>query len=302
MLLLLLPVHADEQQTFFYEYDAAGNIVGVRAVQVAGAPIVDSIQPDFLNRDALVSFTVTGSNLSAVVVSTPVASLSISTLQHVSDAEIRFSLFTTDAPLGAASLVFTNLLGSAAQTVTISERLPVIATSPSPLLLTEGSTRDVAVLLDVPFENTVELIISVSDTAVAGLPNGVTSSREELTLNPGETEFSFSVQGLTSGATAINLSVGSEQLGSSLTITVAAPEPLPSGPHRIASKTVGIRLDPIGRTSTTIHASPVGLNRRVSVAAGEAVQAQAVGVSKRINVEAGESIETRPVGIELQTE
>lgn len=296
-----LPVSglAQEQQSYSYEYDEAGNIIAIRAAVNAGPPVVISVDPSLVNIDDNVPIILTGLNLFLATVTPDDASiLGISNVQPASDTELTFDLIATGASLEDRVFTVSTALGSTTASVSIAERIPIIATDPTPLLLVENQVREMSILLDAPYVGDVNMNIEIQDGSIITLPNGDTAETLSVLIPSGETEFRFDVQALVEGTTEIKLTQLDNVQVSSVTVTVTQEIALPLGQHIALARPVGVRLDPLFRTAESIDAAPVGVSRRVLVEAGEKIDAQAVGIRKTILVEAGETIDSAPVGVE----
>lgn len=269
---------AETQRTLLYDYDAAGNLVSVRVIEIGGAPSVNVIEPAFMRRDALVRFLATGQNLDQVQVSASDPAVLISDILYVDSEQVEFSAVTQSADLGPTDINFSNLLGATSKPITVGERLRIIATNPSPLIIAEGSTRSVSVRIDEPFDADKRFEVAVSDSLVVSVPNS-----NSFTLSAGQSEFEVLVSGLTIGNTQLIISQIDDSLVNTVAVKVLEAASLQPGAHITLSRAVGVRLQRITGIEGQIYTRPVGISRRVLV-------------------KAGESIESVPVGVELLTE
>ncbi|MEQ8938274.1 MAG: hypothetical protein RLT30_06190, partial [Gammaproteobacteria bacterium] len=153
LFIQCLHVSADTQQVIDYEYDAAGNIIAIRAAKNLGPPDVTSISPPFINKETISEFTATGVNLANAGISLSATGITLVETISNSDTEIRFSVAASnDAITGALPVTFTTRLGSDTENLIIAERTPVIATFPNPISLTPNAVPvEVILAFDQPF-------------------------------------------------------------------------------------------------------------------------------------------------------
>ena len=296
-----LPVYAQEQQAFIYEYDAAGNLISVRAAGNAGPPVISDISPSLINFDARTPITLTGQNLFLADVQAQLPGLVITDVVSISESVLTFNALAVTGSLGSRDINVTTLLGSATTSISIAERIPIVAVNPSPLLLEENTTRELTILLDAPYVGDVNMEVEVLDTSIATLPSGINGVLSVF-IQSGETSFSFVVQAEAVGTTDIKLTQLDNIQVSNVTVVVAESVALPDGSMLVRAPMVSVYVDPFGRSPERIDARPVGVTRRVLVRAGQSINARPVGVTRRILVRAGQRIEAAPVGVEKQTE
>ena len=282
MIILLgangLSALAESQRTLLYDYDEAGNLIAVDVFEIGGAPIVDSIQPQFLRRNSLTRFNVSGSNLNQVQISATAPELQFSNINYISDTEVEFDLFTFNSPLGSTDITFSNLLGSTIQFITIAERLRIIATNPSPLLLVPGEVKSVSIRIDEPFDSDKQFRVAISDSSVASI-----TSPALFVLPAGQSEVELLIEGIAIGNTQLTITQIDDSLTNNVAVSVLEPVTLGEGTQLVQARVVGVRLQRFTGTEAQIYTQPVG-------------------VSRRVLVRAGESIESAPVGVELLTE
>lgn len=178
LLLVFMAVNARADSARFqqYQYDGAGNLVGVSSVVLTGAPVVDSLTPNQVRQNTSLLVTVSGNNLLGLQVSSASAAL---TATAVSD-ELTSAVFELTIPLGTAagnySLEFTTTLGSASADITVIAGVPPqLLVTPDPLLLSAGGgPLAVAVALSGVDNFAHELIVTTDDAAVATVSGTLT--------------------------------------------------------------------------------------------------------------------------------
>ncbi len=274
LLLTALAASASEQRSVIYEYDVAGNIVGIRNIIVSGAPQVDSLTPPFINRDQAVRIVASGENLGRVQVTSSDGQLVVTELANDLDSETRFTLFTLDGTLGESTLIFENLLGQALASIVVSERLPIISSSPNPLLLVETQVKTVTLRLDKPFDEDKSISLWIDDSSVAELLGATT-----LMLGAGNTEFEFDVQAHGRGSSIIRVQQVEDSLTSAVNFSVLPSATLPVGTNLAASQPIGVLRRIYEGNERFAHSQSVGVVRQIFLRAGTVVYSQPVGIA-----------------------
>ena len=225
LLVLAANAFADVQRTIYYEYDAAGNLVGIRVGDNLGAPDVTTLSPFYVHRDSVIDAVATGVNLFDVVVTTASAGLTLSNIQNVSATQVSFRVTTApDAPIGAGVLTFTTGLGVDTEILLIAERVPIVATEPNLIVLTPDATpRIVYLVFDQPFGTPQTYEVAIRDPAVATL------SQTTVMLPAGETRVGLDVAGQTVGATVLDITQPSNFLALAIPVLVEDAALAPGG-------------------------------------------------------------------------
>ncbi len=281
LLIISFYANADSQQISDYVYDGAGNIISINTVQNTGPPVITSLSPGFINRDNISSFIVFGINLKRAEVSTTTQGLTVLNVSETSENEVRFSLSASnDAPIGSGVITVANRLGSDSTPIVVANRVPVIATSPSPIALEpNGQMKQVSLLFDQAFASDQVFDVSISDTDIA------TVAQTSVTLLAGEREVSVDIAGVLTGNTTLNINQLSNFLAVGVLVVVTDPFPLPSGINSFASKPLGINLTRYDAPSTvsavTKATTGVRVNRYVAPATASAITNNVTGV--RVN-------------------
>ena len=178
LLLVFMAVNARADSARFqqYQYDGAGNLVGVSSVVLTGAPVVDSLTPNQVRQNTRLLVTVSGNNLLGLEVSSASAALTATAVS----AELTSAVFGLTVPLGTAagnySLEFTTTLGSASADITVIAGVPPqLLVAPDPLLLSAGGgPLAVEVALSGVDNFAHELIVTTDDAAVATVSGSLT--------------------------------------------------------------------------------------------------------------------------------
>lgn len=277
-LVLASVVSAQDQRSVIYEYDAAGNLVSLRQATNSGPPTVSSVEPPLVRVGDALQIQINGSNL--FVADVTADELQVFEITHLSSESLLVQIQVPQLSPGEKSLFLTTPLGSATAIVTVADSLPIISTNPSPILIANSETRSVSLLLDRAYETDVLVDLVVVDDAVAIFPSGNTNSTLSLSLLAGQTELTFDVQGVSEGNTELQISQIDNGQATTVSVVVAAEASLPLGTNYAVSRTVGVNLDPIGRTPTRIDSKAVGVRRTILVSAGESITSAPVGVNK----------------------
>lgn len=234
-LLLVSLAAADSQRIIEYDYDGAGNITGVRSELNEGPPDVTEIKPVFVGRESTIAMVATGSNLARASVATAVPGLTISNVSPAS-TQVRFFVTADEtAVIGPAPLTFSTRFGSDVEEILVTERVPIVSTEPSPiLLLPDGQAIDVFMVFDRPFETNQTYQLAMRDPAIA------TVSQATVTLPAGEITATVQVSGLSVGNTDLDITQPANFLAIAIPVIVVDPFQLPAGDLFIGSRPLGV--------------------------------------------------------------
>ena len=254
---------AAEQQIIQYEYDGAGNIVGIVTGVNSGSPDVTSLTPSHINLEKTISINAVGVNLYEADVTTDHSGLTILENLTVSPELIVLKVSSSsDAEIGLANFTFTTRLGSDTGSIFVAERLPIISTDPNPIILKpDNLTRIVTLTFDLPFPSDQEFVLNVRDSSLAE------ASQQSFTLPAGETEVTFEMRGLEEGSTALDISQEIVFSGISIPVFITDPFELPVGNAEFVSQPLGVtvsRFDPPIEDSEFVSPS-VGVLRNATV-------------------------------------
>lgn len=228
-------VIADTQQIVDYQFDSAGNIIGVRAGQNLAPPEVTNLSPPFVNKENFAFVTATGTNLYQATVSLNTAGVTLVDVTNVSDSELKFTLFADDTAItGNVPVTFTTRLGSDVENLAVAERTPVVSTNPNPIILSPNSqTVDVLLTFDQPFAADQVFDVAITDETIASISN------QQVTLLTGETEVSTTVTGLVAGSTTLEINQLSNFLALGIPVVVTEDK-LPAGNYSFYSKPIAV--------------------------------------------------------------
>ncbi len=199
-----------------YEYDGAGNIIGVLAEDQAGPPSISAFSRSFINRGNSVQITATGENLLGAEVLTDVQGLTISNISPSSD-QVTFTLVASaQATLGDAPLRFVTGLGEAEQSLIVAPAPPVLVTNPSPIVI-EGQSLEATVTLTFaePRPEQETYTVEMLDATVATTPT------TSFTVEAGQREATLVLTGIASGVTRLNIELAEQFNSYSFSVTVA---------------------------------------------------------------------------------
>lgn len=232
--LLSLPIFADSQRIIDYQYDGAGNIIGIRSGRNLGPPDVTQLNPAFVNQGSSIFVEATGVNLFRADVTTAATGISVSNV-FSTETKITFILSANDtAAFGLAPLTFTTRLGSDTENITVAERTPVISTEPNPIVLAPDAPPVlVKLVFDQPFITDQTYDLAIRDTTVASV------SETFITLPAGSTEVSVTVSALTVGTTALEINQLADFIALAIPVIVNDDQ-LPAGAHIINSQMIGV--------------------------------------------------------------
>lgn len=277
---VLLGAHAAEvEQSIRYEYDAAGNLVGVRSIGTTGAPEVQNVSPLIINEDRVEVIEVDGDNLFEATITTDVVA-SISDIDSTSGNFLTFHLLVGNTAEQEVVVTLTNRFGSDAFTLRKTEPLPILSVNPIPLILETGAESLVSIRLNQPFDQNLLLQLSFADPGVAEFADtvGQIISAE---LPVGQTEFSFIVRGVGLGTVPLRITSEEFALAANISVSVIEEAELPAGEQYLLSKPLGIRFQRLGAGTSLIHSASIGIRRgRPAVEAGEKVYSPIVGIIK----------------------
>ena len=159
-----------------YTYDAAGNLTTVSDGGVASslAPTISNVTPAMIRRGQTVTMTMTGQSLNAGSLLSSHPSIDLSNLRQTA-AQIQVSVTVgLDTPLGAQSLAFSNIVGTANANFTVGPVLPTLRFEASPLAFPPDSVaRNVTLLLTQP--DVVPHTVTISSSNVSKLAVNTTS-------------------------------------------------------------------------------------------------------------------------------
>jgi YD repeat-containing protein len=248
-----------------YVYDGVGNILEVRRSLEAGPPVVSTVLPASVRRGQSVRIALTGSRLSGARVATSDPELDISSLTAAATG-VSFTLSASAAAtLGARVFTVSTSTGHTIFSLLIAPQLPALSFAPSAVTLQAGQTQEVTLTLSNPDSVAHSLSLAIGNTAVASV------STASITLSPGQTSAVFSVSGIASGVTALN--IGSPTLApTAVGIYVSAPF---TGESAAYAPLVGIfRVEAAGGGTSPIGpftAPNVGVFRPEAVGGGTSV-------------------------------
>jgi len=171
-----------------YLYDAVGNILAVRQVQVS-PPRITGLSPSSLRRNVPTPVVVSGAELLGATVTATDPGLHITGLR-ASQSAVNFDLTADETvPLGPQPFVLGSSTGTTGFNLTIRPALPVVTVSPSTTVLALGDTSTLTVTLSNPDQEDHQLALSLSNPAVVSLstatlpfPAGQTSATVGLTV------------------------------------------------------------------------------------------------------------------------
>jgi hypothetical protein len=234
LVLVSTGAYADAQRITAYDYDDAGNIIGIRTVQNTGPPDVISLQPAFININNSRIITATGFNLNQATVSTAAPGLTITNVT-ASANQITFTLRADElAFVGPATLNFTTRLGTDQELFIIAEKTPVISTDPNPIVLApDNQAVEVSLIFDKPFEVDQVYDLAITATSVASV------LEQTVTLLAGEREVSVQITGHAPGSTTLAINQLSNYLALGIPVIVTDLQ-LPAGNYTFNAKPVGV--------------------------------------------------------------
>ncbi|MCB1872133.1 MAG: hypothetical protein KDI49_09045 [Gammaproteobacteria bacterium] len=279
-----------------YVYDAVGNILAVRSIEVH-PPQISSVTPGIVRHNASVTVIVTGSELLGATITAADPGMRISGLRS-SATEVSFDLLPEgDVPLGAQLFTLSSSTGAAQFSLTVAPELPrVVAVPPTLILGPGGQTGALGLSLSHADIDDHRLTLNVGDPAVAGI------SAVTLEFPAGQTEASLTVTSGALGTTAIDLTsatlpprkvgvhvTNDEGPGERLRVSSAVgvtrePRALtePAGPFSAAA--VGITREPqlLTEPAGPFTAAAVGITREPQALTQPAgpFSAEAVGITR----------------------
>lgn len=280
-------VQADSQRIVDFGYDAAGNLVSVDTQLQSAPPVVNSLDPAFINRGLTKAFTVSGDNLISAEVSVSNPSLTLRSVTTTLKQVTFFLTATLDAPLGPATISFTTLLGQADAILEVGARLPKLSSVPSPIVVPESSAPiPFEIRFDVADPQDRTLTISTGDPAVATVTPAL------VLLLGGDKVFTVDVTGIAVGSTSLEIFNPAFIAPLSLPLAVSASF---SGDGEVHARSVGVFVPapdgtgPISPDTTFAH---VG----VQVGGAQVLPSTRVGVTVG---DVGYGFQSLPVGINV---
>ena len=251
-------VHAQSQRVIEYEYDGAGNLIGIRSELNTAPPDVTDISPRFVEINTTTIMVATGTNLSNALVTTTTPGLTIANVQS-QNTRVTFAITAgVGAVVGPGSLTFTTRLGSDVEGIRITERVPIISTEPSPIVLEpDGIPVEVTLRFDQPFSTDQTFEIAVRDSTVADV------TEQSVTLSTGDTVVTIHVTGLIAGTTTLDIQQPINFLAIAIPVIVVEPTSLPGGDRFVESRPLGIlrhTYEPVNGEMTTLS-GPIGVLR-----------------------------------------
>lgn len=194
------PSLADTQRIVDYTYDGAGNITSIRSNRT-GPPVITALQPDFIHKERITSFTVTGVDLLGTVVTTTTSGLDILNINNISATQVEFTLEANNAAVvGSGALSFSTHLGSDTEAIAIIDRLPAITFEPKPVLLTpDGQEVEVKLFFDQPFSTDQVYDLVMQDSSIASV------SPQSIALVAGSTSVTIITAGINNGSTRLEI-------------------------------------------------------------------------------------------------
>lgn len=186
-----------------YTYDAAGNLTTVSDGGAASslAPTISNVTPAMIRRGQTVTMTMTGQSLNAGSLLSSHPSIDLSNLRQTA-TQIQVSVTVgLDVPLGAQSLAFSNIVGTANANFTVGPVLPTLRFEASPLAFPPDSVaRNVTLLLTQP--DVVPHTVTISSSNVSKLAVNTTT----VTFAAGQISQQINLTPKVAGFANINLS------------------------------------------------------------------------------------------------
>jgi YD repeat-containing protein len=186
-----------------YTYDAAGNLTTVSDGGAAAslAPVVSNVTPALVRRGQTVTMVIAGQSLNAGSLLSSHPSIDLSNLRQTT-TQIQVSVTVgLETPLGAQSLVFSNIVGAANANFTVGPVLPTLRFEASPLAFPPDSVaRNVTLLLTQP--DVVPHTVTISSSNVSKLAVNTTS----VTFAAGQISQQINLTPKVAGFANINLS------------------------------------------------------------------------------------------------
>ncbi len=211
-----------------YVYDAVGNILAVRQVQVS-PPRITGVSPPTVRRGATTSVLVTGTNLLYSTVTTTADGVHVAGRGNT-ESEVRLDVRADEtAPLGAQPFVLASATGSTNFNLTILPLMPRLSVSPSPVVLPLAAKLTLTFSLSSP-EDQAHTMAFTPNSAVA-------VSTDTLHFPAGQTTASVILTALAPGTTVLELT--SATLAEAKVSIFVAP-PLGPGERQGLSAEVGV--------------------------------------------------------------
>lgn len=186
-----------------YTYDAAGNLTTVSDGGAASslAPTISNVTPAMIRRGQTVTMTMTGQSLNAGSLLSSHPGIDLSNLRQTA-TQIQVSVTVgLDVPLGAQSLAFSNIVGTANANFTVGPVLPTLRFEASPLAFPPDSVaRNVTLLLTQP--DVVPHTVTISSSNVSKLTVNTTT----VTFAAGQISQQINLTPKVAGFANINLS------------------------------------------------------------------------------------------------
>lgn len=198
----------DSRQVIQYEYDESGNIVSIESQVSLNEPTLTIVDLGVIRRGQSRHMTVSGDDLSNVMVSTDDSGLIVSgTSSGV--MEVRFNLRATDTTqLGIHQIAFSTSLGNVMGQIRVLPRPPVLDVTPSPIILSSsGQVATIRIALQSPDTVDHHMTLTVDNPSVAQL--SVTST----SILTGLFETSHAINLTAQAAGRTNFTLSSQTLG-----------------------------------------------------------------------------------------
>ena len=165
---LVLSAHAQERVFSEYQYDEVGNTTSITQDQSGAAPSIDSFTPAVVRQNQVVDVTVNGDGLRGATIES-IDSFSFSNIQSTNE-QLNFTLTVSENALeGASEVLLSTGLGTTSFSLNVLTELPDLRVSPTPVVLTLGSSSNLLVSLSQTDVLNHDVTISIADTSVATL-------------------------------------------------------------------------------------------------------------------------------------
>ncbi|MCK4674726.1 MAG: hypothetical protein KAT61_02345, partial [Gammaproteobacteria bacterium] len=233
-------VLADDRQVIDYSYDASGNLIEkITDVTFDSLPpVISSIVPSIVRRNASTLITLDGTYLKNLQVSTDDPGLSVSDIEST-NSQLTFNLNVAgNVSLGVHSFIFSTLSGQVLQTIQVFPQLPEMVIRPSPLVLVVGKETEITFAISNSDVVDHQITVSVANQSIAS------TAASQFVIVAGERfpAARLSITGLQTGITGLTFS--SEKLGTQIfTLVVGnAYQPPPGSQIKVSSDLLGLFL------------------------------------------------------------
>jgi hypothetical protein len=249
----LSPAYAQTQEIVEYEYDAAGNIIGITRESQTLPPVIDiELTPNFVNIGRTRNLVATGENLLSTSVETIAPGVIIGNVVAES-SRVTFSITATEsAEVGPITITFTTLLGSVAKPFQVADPAPDVRTIPAPISLGPSSNLVVQFVFSESASGNEVYDASIDGLGVAVLPVG------NFTVLDGASVSSLEIAPVGAGSTTLGINLRDGMRDYSFSLFVADPFVASDG-DRIASDAVGVRVQAESGFDLLALSSPVGV-------------------------------------------